>query len=120
MFATICRRCTTPWWRLAEVFESEEVIVTAGGSTYFDVVADVLTGPPSSGEGTSGAGLFLEADDHGFTAGQAIDITVGEPDFGHPPYAFLISNFSSVRFQSWSKWPMIRTSAFGNGSVKKS
>ncbi|WP_102141689.1 alanine racemase [Mycobacterium hubeiense] len=30
--------------RLADVFESEEVIVTAGGSTYFDAVADVLTG----------------------------------------------------------------------------
>lgn len=30
--------------RLAGLFESDEVIVTAGGSTYFDTVADVLTG----------------------------------------------------------------------------
>jgi D-serine deaminase-like pyridoxal phosphate-dependent protein len=30
--------------RLGAVFESEEVLVTAGGSTYFDVVADELTG----------------------------------------------------------------------------
>ncbi|WP_197375319.1 alanine racemase [Mycolicibacterium baixiangningiae] len=29
--------------RLADVFETEEVLVTAGGSTYFDLVADVLT-----------------------------------------------------------------------------
>jgi D-serine deaminase-like pyridoxal phosphate-dependent protein len=30
--------------RLAAVFESDEVLVTAGGSTYFDLVADELTG----------------------------------------------------------------------------
>jgi D-serine deaminase-like pyridoxal phosphate-dependent protein len=30
--------------RLAAVFETESVIVTAGGSTYFDAVADVLAG----------------------------------------------------------------------------
>ncbi|KUI35341.1 amino acid deaminase [Mycobacterium sp. IS-1496] len=30
--------------RLAGRFETEEVLVTAGGSTYFDLVADVLTG----------------------------------------------------------------------------
>jgi D-serine deaminase-like pyridoxal phosphate-dependent protein len=30
--------------RLADVFETEDVIVTAGGSTYFDTVADVLAG----------------------------------------------------------------------------
>jgi D-serine deaminase-like pyridoxal phosphate-dependent protein len=32
--------------RLAGLFESDAIIVTAGGSTYFDVVADVLTGWP--------------------------------------------------------------------------
>ena len=34
--------------RLAPLFEADRVIVTAGGSTYFDAVADVLTGtgPP--------------------------------------------------------------------------
>jgi D-serine deaminase-like pyridoxal phosphate-dependent protein len=30
--------------RLAPLFESDRVVVTAGGSTYFDVVADALTG----------------------------------------------------------------------------
>ena len=30
--------------RLAPLFEADRVIVTAGGSTYFDAVADVLTG----------------------------------------------------------------------------
>ena len=30
--------------RLASLFETDRVIVTAGGSTYFDAVADVLTG----------------------------------------------------------------------------
>jgi D-serine deaminase-like pyridoxal phosphate-dependent protein len=30
--------------RLAGAFETDEVLVTAGGSTYFDLVADVLTG----------------------------------------------------------------------------
>jgi D-serine deaminase-like pyridoxal phosphate-dependent protein len=35
--------------RLAAVFETGEVLVTAGGSTYFDVVADVLTGGWSAG-----------------------------------------------------------------------
>ena len=29
--------------RLADVFETDSVVVTAGGSTYFDAVADVLT-----------------------------------------------------------------------------
>jgi D-serine deaminase-like pyridoxal phosphate-dependent protein len=33
--------------RLNSVFESDEIVVTAGGSTYFDVVADVLTGWPA-------------------------------------------------------------------------
>ena len=32
--------------RLAGCFEADEVLVTAGGSTYFDAVADVLTGWP--------------------------------------------------------------------------
>jgi D-serine deaminase-like pyridoxal phosphate-dependent protein len=30
--------------RLAALFETDDVVVTAGGSTYFDAVADVLTG----------------------------------------------------------------------------
>jgi D-serine deaminase-like pyridoxal phosphate-dependent protein len=30
--------------RLAGLFETDEVMVTAGGSTYFDLVADILTG----------------------------------------------------------------------------
>ena len=33
--------------RLAPIFESDRVIVTAGGSTYFDTVADELTGWPA-------------------------------------------------------------------------
>ena len=33
--------------RLANLFETPEIIVTAGGSTYFDVVAEVLTGWPA-------------------------------------------------------------------------
>lgn len=32
--------------RLAEVFETDSVVVSAGGSTYFDAVADALTGWP--------------------------------------------------------------------------
>ncbi|MGP4054518.1 amino acid deaminase [Mycobacterium sp. 4D054] len=32
---------------LAPLFETDDVLVTAGGSTYFDVVADALTGWPS-------------------------------------------------------------------------
>ena len=32
--------------RLAAVFETDSVVVTAGGSTYFDAVADALTGWP--------------------------------------------------------------------------
>ena len=32
--------------RLAPSFETDEVLVTAGGSTYFDLVADELTGWP--------------------------------------------------------------------------
>ncbi|TFV60033.1 amino acid deaminase [Mycobacterium sp. PS03-16] len=35
--------------RLAPLFETDEVMVTAGGSTYFDAVADVLTGDWPSG-----------------------------------------------------------------------
>ena len=35
--------------RLAPLFETDQVIVTAGGSTYFDAVADVLTGDWPSG-----------------------------------------------------------------------
>jgi D-serine deaminase-like pyridoxal phosphate-dependent protein len=31
--------------RLAGVFETDHIVVTAGGSTYFDAVADALTGP---------------------------------------------------------------------------
>ncbi|WP_349270629.1 amino acid deaminase [Mycolicibacterium parafortuitum] len=34
--------------RLAALFETDEVVVTAGGSTYFDDVADVLTGWPAA------------------------------------------------------------------------
>lgn len=34
--------------RLAGLFDTDEIIVTAGGSTYFDVVADVLTGWPAT------------------------------------------------------------------------
>jgi D-serine deaminase-like pyridoxal phosphate-dependent protein len=33
--------------RLAPLFETDRVLVTAGGSTYFDVVADVLSGLPA-------------------------------------------------------------------------
>ena len=33
--------------RLAALFEADDVIVTAGGSTYFDAVADELTGWPA-------------------------------------------------------------------------
>ena len=33
--------------RLSALFETEHVLVTAGGSTYFDAVADVLTGWPA-------------------------------------------------------------------------
>jgi D-serine deaminase-like pyridoxal phosphate-dependent protein len=33
--------------RLAGLFETDDIVVTAGGSTYFDVVADVLTGWPA-------------------------------------------------------------------------
>ncbi|BBX00199.1 amino acid deaminase [Mycolicibacterium moriokaense] len=33
--------------RLAPIFETDDVIATAGGSTYFDVVADELTGWPA-------------------------------------------------------------------------
>ncbi|WP_280825934.1 alanine racemase [Mycobacterium sp. OTB74] len=32
--------------RLAPLFESEDILVTAGGSTYFDLVAELLTGWP--------------------------------------------------------------------------
>jgi D-serine deaminase-like pyridoxal phosphate-dependent protein len=51
--------------RLAGMFSSDEVIVTAGGSTYFDVVADELTG--WSGNGTVRtvlrSGCYLTHDD---------------------------------------------------------
>ena len=33
--------------RLAPLFETDRVIATAGGSTYFDAVADELTGWPA-------------------------------------------------------------------------
>ena len=33
--------------RLADLFETDRIIVTAGGSTYFDAVADALTGWPA-------------------------------------------------------------------------
>ena len=32
--------------RLADVFETDDVVVTAGGSTHFDLVAEMLTGWP--------------------------------------------------------------------------
>jgi len=35
--------------RLAELFETDTVVLTAGGSTYFDAVADVLTGGSAAG-----------------------------------------------------------------------
>jgi len=34
--------------RLAGLFEADEILVTAGGSTYFDAVAEVLTGWPGA------------------------------------------------------------------------
>ena len=33
--------------RLLRLFDTEEIIVTAGGSTYFDLVADILAGWPA-------------------------------------------------------------------------
>ena len=39
-----CRRCGRPCCGWPTLFETDSVIVTAGGSTYFDAVADVLTG----------------------------------------------------------------------------
>jgi hypothetical protein len=40
--------------RLAGLLEADEVVLTAGGSTYFDAVADKLTALPS-GAGSSSA-----------------------------------------------------------------
>ena len=37
-----CRELRSAVERLADVFETDSVVVTAGGSTYFDAVADVL------------------------------------------------------------------------------
>ena len=52
--------------RLAGEFETDDVIVTAGGSTYFDVVADALTGgwPPGLSVRTVlRSGCYLTHDD---------------------------------------------------------
>ena len=42
-----CTRCGPRWCGWPALFETDDVIVTAGGSTYFDAVADVLTGWPA-------------------------------------------------------------------------
>ncbi len=52
--------------RLADMFETDSVVVTAGGSTYFDAVADVLT--PASAAGRTvrtiiRSGCYLTHDD---------------------------------------------------------
>ncbi|MDR3659265.1 MAG: alanine racemase [Mycobacterium sp.] len=51
--------------RLRPLFETEDVMVTAGGSTYFDVVADVLTGWPDgmSVRTVLRSGCYLTHDD---------------------------------------------------------
>ena len=41
---TTCRRCAPRWCGWPRCSRRTDVIVTAGGSTYFDAVADVLTG----------------------------------------------------------------------------
>ena len=42
-----CRRLRAAVLRLAAVFETDDVVVTAGGSTHFDLVAEMLTGWPA-------------------------------------------------------------------------
>jgi D-serine deaminase-like pyridoxal phosphate-dependent protein len=52
--------------RLAPLFETDRVIVTAGGSTYFDAVADVLTGDWPAGSAVRTivrSGAYLTHDD---------------------------------------------------------
>jgi D-serine deaminase-like pyridoxal phosphate-dependent protein len=52
--------------RLAALFETDRVIATAGGSTYFDAVADVLTGDWPDGLGVRTivrSGCYLTHDD---------------------------------------------------------
>ena len=56
--------------RLADLFESDSVVVTAGGSTYFDAVADVLTIGTAGGRGVRTivrSGCYL-THDHGLYA----------------------------------------------------
>ena len=56
--------------RLAELFETDHVIVTAGGSTYFDAVADALTMAPVAGRTVRTvvrSGCYL-TQDHGLYA----------------------------------------------------
>jgi D-serine deaminase-like pyridoxal phosphate-dependent protein len=55
--------------RLAPLFETDEILVTAGGSTYFDVVTDVLTGWPQgmSARTVLRSGCYL-THDHGLYA----------------------------------------------------
>jgi D-serine deaminase-like pyridoxal phosphate-dependent protein len=49
--------------RLAPLFETDEILVTAGGSTYFDVVADVLTDWPVPVRTVLRSGCYLTHDD---------------------------------------------------------
>ena len=52
--------------RLAELFETDTVVLTAGGSTYFDAVADVLTGGSAAGRTVRTvirSGCYLTHDD---------------------------------------------------------
>jgi D-serine deaminase-like pyridoxal phosphate-dependent protein len=51
--------------RLAPLVESEELLVTAGGSTHFDLVADMLTGWPAGLRATTvlRSGCYLTHDD---------------------------------------------------------
>ena len=52
--------------RLAALFETDDVVVTAGGSTYFDAVADVLTGDWPAGLSVrtiARSGAYLTHDD---------------------------------------------------------
>ncbi|MGZ6778572.1 MAG: alanine racemase [Mycobacterium sp.] len=56
--------------RLADVFETDRVVVTAGGSTYFDIVANVLTMGPVAGRAVRTivrSGCYL-THDHGLYA----------------------------------------------------
>ena len=50
--------------RLAPLFETDEIVVTAGGSTYFDVVAELLTGGwPQPVRTVLRSGCYLTHDD---------------------------------------------------------